>query len=98
MARKFAEHWAQLMPAPLSGPASVGVVLQTVAPPPAQQLEDYYVEGEVLVDPFEVMMGLNKLSLPGFDIQIVKDFTRRALDAIRTGKIGYAIIAAAKLG
>jgi arsenite methyltransferase len=46
----------------------------------------------------EVMMGLNKLSLPGFDIQIVKDFTRRALDAIRTGKIGYAIVAAAKVG
>jgi arsenite methyltransferase len=46
----------------------------------------------------EVMMGFNKLSLPGFNIQIVKDFTRRALDAIRAGKIGYAIVAAAKVG
>jgi hypothetical protein len=32
------------------------------------------------------------------DIQIVKDFTQRALDAVRTGKIGYAIVAAAKVG
>jgi arsenite methyltransferase len=46
----------------------------------------------------EAMMGLNKLALPGFDIEIVKDFARHALDAIRTGEIGYAIIAAAKAG
>jgi arsenite methyltransferase len=46
----------------------------------------------------EVMRGLNKLSLPGFDIENVKDFTLRTLDAIKTGKIGYAIVAAAKVG
>jgi arsenite methyltransferase len=46
----------------------------------------------------EVMLGLNKLSLPKFDPEIVKDFTRRALSAISTGKIGYAIVTAAKPG
>jgi hypothetical protein len=38
------------------------------------------------------------LSLQKFDLEIVKDFTRRALSAISTGKIGYAIVAAAKPG
>ena len=46
----------------------------------------------------EAMMGLNKLSLPTFDLAIVKDFARHALNAIRTGKIGYAIVTAAKTG
>ncbi len=44
----------------------------------------------------EVMLGLNKVALPGFDIAIVKDFTRHALAAIRAGKIGYAILTAAR--
>jgi arsenite methyltransferase len=44
----------------------------------------------------EVMLGLNKLALPGFDVAIVKDFTRTALNAIRAGKIGYAILTAAR--
>ncbi len=46
----------------------------------------------------EVMLGLNKVALPGFDIASVKDFMRHALNAIRAGKIGYAILTAAKLG
>jgi arsenite methyltransferase len=46
----------------------------------------------------EVMVGLNKLTLPGFDIARVKDFTRHAIGAIRTGKIGYAILTATKAG
>ena len=46
----------------------------------------------------EVAMRLNKLVLPSFDIATVKDFTRHAINAIRTGKIGYAIITAAKAG
>jgi arsenite methyltransferase len=46
----------------------------------------------------EIMMGLTKSALPGFDIAAVKDFTRHALSAIRTGKLGYAIITAAKAG
>lgn len=46
----------------------------------------------------EVMVGLNKLSLPGFDIAMVKDFTRRVLEAIGAGELGYAILIAAKGG
>jgi ubiquinone/menaquinone biosynthesis C-methylase UbiE len=46
----------------------------------------------------EVMVGLNKLVLPGFDIAMVKDFTRHVLEAIRAGKLGYAILTAAKAG
>jgi arsenite methyltransferase len=44
----------------------------------------------------EVMLGLNKVALPGLDIAIVKDFTRTALNAIRAGKMGYAILTAAR--
>jgi SAM-dependent methyltransferase len=46
----------------------------------------------------EVMVGLNKLALPGFDIAMAKDFTRHVLEAIRAGKLGYAILTAAKAG
>jgi arsenite methyltransferase len=44
----------------------------------------------------EVMVGLNKLGLPGFDIARARDFTRHVLEAIRAGKLGYAILTAAK--
>lgn len=48
IARKFAENWAKFPPG--------GVVLRTVAPPEAillvREPEDYYDEGEVVVDPF----------------------------------------------
>src|SRR5260221_1493482 len=44
----------------------------------------------------EVMLGLNKVALPWFDVAIFKDFTRTALNAIRAGKIGYAILTAAR--
>lgn len=46
----------------------------------------------------EVMAGLNKLALPGFDIAMVKDFTRHVLETTRAGKLGYAILTAAKGG
>lgn len=46
----------------------------------------------------EVLLGLNKVALPGFDIAILKNFTRHAFDAIRAGKIGYAMLTAAKAG
>ena len=45
----------------------------------------------------EVMRGLDKLALPGFDIALVKDFTQHALAAIRAGKLGYAMLTAAKV-
>jgi arsenite methyltransferase len=46
----------------------------------------------------EVMIGLNKLTLPGFDIEVAKEFARHVLNAIRTGKLGYAIVVAVKAG
>jgi arsenite methyltransferase len=46
----------------------------------------------------EVMLGLNKLALPGFDIATAKDFARHALNAIRAGTLGYAILTATKAG
>ena len=46
----------------------------------------------------EVMLGLNKLALTGFDIAIAKGLTRHTLDAIRARRLGYAILTAAKEG
>ncbi len=43
-----------------------------------------------------VMVGLNKLSLPGFDFESARRFATQALGAISEGKLGYAIIAASK--
>jgi arsenite methyltransferase len=44
----------------------------------------------------EVMVGLQKLSLPGFDFEAAKALAKHALEAIREGKLGYAIVAATK--
>jgi arsenite methyltransferase len=44
----------------------------------------------------EVMLGLKKLALPGFDIAAAKDFARHALNAVRAGTLGYAILTATK--
>ena len=46
----------------------------------------------------EVITGLNKLTLPGFDISVAKKFARHAVNAINTGKLGYAIVVAAQAG
>jgi hypothetical protein len=58
VARKFAEHWAKPMPASYTGPTSQGVILQTTVPCGAifliRKPEDYYDEGEVVVDPFRL--------------------------------------------
>jgi hypothetical protein len=52
VARKFAEHWAS------PELSSSGVLLQTEVPPAAVLLtrepEDYYDEGEVVVDPYRL--------------------------------------------
>ena len=44
----------------------------------------------------EVMMGLKKLALPGFDVEGAKAIAKHALDAIGAGKLGYAIVTAIK--
>jgi hypothetical protein len=58
VARKFAENWAQPIPAPYTGLTPQGVILQTTVPCEAVFLirkpEDYYDEGEVVVDPFRL--------------------------------------------
>ena len=42
----------------------------------------------------EIMTGLRKLDLPGFDLQAAKRMAKSALSAIQTGKLGYAILTA----
>lgn len=44
----------------------------------------------------EVMVGLGKLVLPGFDFEAARTLARQALAAVRQGSLGYAIIAASK--
>jgi arsenite methyltransferase len=44
----------------------------------------------------EVIAGLKKLILPGFDFETAKAMAKYALEAIREGKLGYAIVAATK--
>ena len=46
----------------------------------------------------EVLMRLQKLALPGFDFETAKNIARHALQSVREGKLGYAIIAAARAG
>ena len=44
----------------------------------------------------DVMVGLKKLALPGFDFELARRFVKQALQAISEGRLGYAIIVASK--
>jgi hypothetical protein len=44
----------------------------------------------------EVMAGLEKLVLPGFDFEAARLIAKHALEAIKDGSLGYAIVAASK--
>jgi arsenite methyltransferase len=44
----------------------------------------------------EIMVGLNKLNLPGVDFSLAKQLAKSALDAIQQRQLGYAIITASK--
>ena len=44
----------------------------------------------------EVMVGLRKLTLPGFDFEVAKALAKSTLEAIGEGKLGYAIFTATK--
>jgi arsenite methyltransferase len=44
----------------------------------------------------EVMVGLQKVTLPGFDFEAAKTVAKHALEAIKKGRLGYAIITACK--
>lgn len=45
----------------------------------------------------EIMVGVQKLDLPGFDFEAAKNIARHTLQAIVEGKLGYAIVTASKL-
>jgi ubiquinone/menaquinone biosynthesis C-methylase UbiE len=44
----------------------------------------------------DVMVGLKKLALPGFELESARRFVKQALQAVSEGRLGYAIIAASK--
>jgi arsenite methyltransferase len=44
----------------------------------------------------EIMTGLNKLQLPGIDLGAAKRMANSAMEAIREGQLGYALICASK--
>ena len=45
----------------------------------------------------EVLVGLNKLVLPGVDFTSAKQMAKSALTAIQKGQLGYAVLIAAKV-
>ena len=53
------------------------------------------VQGRLLAA--DVMAGLNKIELPGFNLTEAKHLVKAALAAIQSGQLGYAIITAEKL-
>ncbi len=44
----------------------------------------------------EVMVGLNKAVIPGFDFETAKNLAKHVLEAIKQGRLGYAIVTASK--
>ena len=45
----------------------------------------------------EVLVGLKKLALPGFDFEDARNIAKHALEAITQGRLGYAIVAASRV-
>jgi hypothetical protein len=44
----------------------------------------------------DVMVALKKLALPGFDFEAAREVAKHALQAIKEGRLGYAIVTASK--
>jgi arsenite methyltransferase len=44
----------------------------------------------------DVMVGLKKIALPGFDFETAREVAKHALQAIKEGSLGYAIVTASK--
>jgi hypothetical protein len=42
------------------------------------------------------MVALKKLALPGFDFEAAREVAKHALQAIKEGRLGYAIVTASK--
>ena len=53
------------------------------------------VRGKLLLA--DIMMGLKKLQLPGFDMQQAKQFANAAGKAVHDGKLGYALFVAERI-
>jgi arsenite methyltransferase len=45
----------------------------------------------------EVLVGLKKLTLPGFDFEDARNIAKHALQAVAQGGLGYAIVAASRV-
>ena len=45
----------------------------------------------------EIMIGLKKLELPGFDLSQAKAFSKVAQDAIAANHLGYGLVVATKV-
>ncbi len=65
------------------------------------QSRDHYLQemvqairGKLLVA--DILIGLKKLDLPGLDLREAKAFSKAALDAIATNRLGYGIMVACK--
>jgi arsenite methyltransferase len=44
----------------------------------------------------EIMLGMNKLNLPGVGFSLAKQLAKSPLEAIQQGQLGYAIITASR--
>jgi arsenite methyltransferase len=45
----------------------------------------------------EVLVGLKKLALPGFDFEEARNIAKHALQAVAQGRLGYAIVTASRV-
>ena len=45
----------------------------------------------------DVMVGLKKIALPGFDFEAAREVAKHALQAIKEGSLGYAIVTASRV-
>jgi ubiquinone/menaquinone biosynthesis C-methylase UbiE len=59
-------------------------------------LRDFVEQVRLRLLAADVMVGLKKLALPGFDLEAAKHLVKKALQAITEGRLGYAIVVAWK--
>jgi ubiquinone/menaquinone biosynthesis C-methylase UbiE len=59
-------------------------------------LRDFVEQVRLRLLAADVMVGLRKLALPGFDLESAKYLVKNALNAITEGQLGYAIVVASK--
>jgi ubiquinone/menaquinone biosynthesis C-methylase UbiE len=59
-------------------------------------LSDFVKQVRLRLLAADVMVGLKKVVLPGFDLESAKHMAKKALQAITEGQLGYAIVVASK--